>query len=686
VTNIDPLLTIHRITLELARTYNSEMLLEKIVDSCIELTDSKTGSLMLVNEDEQVLEMRVQRGLGERAQKEIRLKVGEGLTGMVALTGKPWLSNDVSKEDQYIQVRKAIKSELATPMEVEGQVIGVISVDSPNLDAYTDEHLRYIQILGSQAAQVFSNVKRLEQLDKQNRIQQTFLSISRLLGRTEDFKKTFLEIMEILEKELELERGMIFLFQEGSNSLELIEGRGLDKADKSVTYERGEGVIGRVFSTGEPVNIRNIVKDPNFRHKTGSRKKLSQPTSFYCHPIVLAGEVAGVLAIDKRYLSEEDFFTWGKFIEILAFNLGQVLMIGNLVAEARKKLEFENVVLKREVAQKYMFQNIIGTSLPMEKLFKMIHTVADTRANILVTGENGTGKELVASAIHYNSSRRDNPLIKINCASIPEFLLESELFGHKKGSFTGAVSDKKGKFELADGGSIFLDEIGDMNAGLQAKLLRVIQERQIEPVGGIKTRTVDVRIIAATNRDLEAMVAEGTFREDLFYRLNVIRLAIPPLRERVSDISLLCSFFINKYAQANDKEIRGIAREALKKLQTYDFPGNVRELENLIERAVILTSNEFLQEEDFDLPENRSLPAIPVEAPVAAPSDSMSELMHIMDSHDGDVYDRVIQEVERVLILNSLKKFRYVKTRTARFLGINRNTLDKKIRELNIDY
>jgi Nif-specific regulatory protein len=318
--------------------------------------------------------------------------------------------------------------------------------------------------------------------------------------------------------------------------------------------------------------------------------------------------------------------------------------------------------------------------------------VADSRASILITGESGTGKEMIASSIHYNSSRSENPFIKINCAAIPENLLESELFGHKKGSFTGAVADKKGKFEIADTGTIFLDEIGEMDLNLQSKLLRVLQEREIEAVGSIKTKKIDVRIIAATNANLEDLIAEKKFRPDLYYRLNVVNLHTPALRDRTEDIPLLINHFIDKYGKDNSKDIRGLTRDAVKILLSYQWPGNVRELENVIERAVVLSQGDTLGVEDFvEISDRMVLPDIKNEVSHIESTDlvdisSGTFSTNHLDSLDGKAMEAIVSEVEARMIQYAMKKFRYTKTRVAKFLGINRNTLDKKIKELNIEY
>jgi two-component system response regulator AtoC len=276
------------------------------------------------------------------------------------------------------------------------------------------------------------------------------------------------------------------------------------------------------------------------------------------------------------------------------FEIDELLVLVNRALDLQK-LSTEHVYLRSERDQEYGNYGIVGNSRKIDEVIRTIDLVAQSRSTVLVTGETGTGKELVARAIHHRSSQRDMPLIKVNCAAIPETLLESELFGHVKGAFTGAVSNKKGKFALADGGTIFLDEIGTMATALQAKLLRVLQEREFEPLGSERSQTVDVRVIAATNRDLRQMVSDGRFQEDLYYRLNVIPIALPPLRERRDDIPILIEHFMRKHAQRAGKRIEGLDPAALKAMQQYDWPGNVRELENAVERAVVLTTSPVIQ-------------------------------------------------------------------------------------------
>jgi DNA-binding NtrC family response regulator len=322
--------------------------------------------------------------------------------------------------------------------------------------------------------------------------------------------------------------------------------------------------------------------------------------------------------------------------------------------------ERENKRLRSELRDKYSFNNMIGKAHCMEQVFDLIDTIANSRATVLVTGESGTGKELVARALHYNSTRGSAPFVRINCAALPKDLMESELFGHEKGAFTGAIKQTRGRFEAADGGTLLLDEISEIDPALQAKLLRVLQEREFERVGSTQTIKVDVRIIATTNRDLQKEVEAGNFREDLYYRLNVIEMALPPLRERKEDIPALAQSFIAKFNEDNDKNIEGIAEEALEALMQYDWPGNIRELENYTERAVVVSRGPILGIADY--PQRLS----------ASPQDRGDGGMHV---------GMTVHEVERRLIMKTLKSCKGNRTEAATLLGVSTRTLRNKLHE-----
>lgn len=386
------------------------------------------------------------------------------------------------------------------------------------------------------------------------------------------------------------------------------------------------------------------------------------------------------LSSDTSYLVMTGFGTIETAVEAIKegafhymtkpFELEDIALLVNKALKYRA-LEQENQILRKEVKSQYQFENFIGCSEEMKQVFDLINKVADTESNILILGESGTGKELVAKSVHYNSKRSNKALIAVNCAAIPENLLESELFGHVKGSFTGAVQSKQGKFEVAHGGSLFLDEIGDMSMKLQVKLLRVLQEKKFEPIGSTKSVEVDVRIIAATNANLEKAVREGRFREDLYYRLNVIPVQIPPLRDRVCDIPLLVEHFTQKYAESNHMQAPNFSDEVMKIFMNYRWPGNVRELENTIERLVVLKPGQDVYKQD--LPEKFS---------EMTQNYFSKSAFSIPDT--GISLKNVVDDFENALIVKALNKTNWNKNRAANLLKLNRTTLVEKIKKRNI--
>jgi DNA-binding NtrC family response regulator len=336
-----------------------------------------------------------------------------------------------------------------------------------------------------------------------------------------------------------------------------------------------------------------------------------------------------------------------------------------------KNLEEENIRLKKELRGKYDYTNFVGTSKAIKKIYDLIEKVADTDGTVLITGASGTGKELIARAIHYNSNRSEKPLVVVSCGAIPEALLESELFGHEKGAFTGAFKKRIGRFEMANGGTIFLDEIGEMSPALQVKLLRVLQEHKFERVGGTKTIHVDLRIVAATNRNLTTAINNETFREDLYYRLNVIPIKVPSLKQRKSDIPLLIDFFLKKFQEGRKKRITGLLPEAMDAMIAYDWPGNVRELENVVKRLTILCENQVVSFDD--LPE-----VIQEKGQLLQSSDE------VIIEEELD-FQEAVKHYERKIILEALEKSNWIKSKAAKLLNINRTTLVAKIKKQNID-
>jgi len=379
--------------------------------------------------------------------------------------------------------------------------------------------------------------------------------------------------------------------------------------------------------------------------------------------IILTGHATIKNAVEAMKIGAYDYLTKPVKME-------EVLMVINRALEFRD-LRRENLALKKQLKNKYKFENFIGDSPQMNKVFRVIEKVADTDSTVLILGESGTGKELVARALHYHSNRRDKPLVPVNCGAIPEDLLESELFGHEKGAFTHAIKTRIGRFELADGGTIFLDEVAEMSPHLQVKLLRILQEQEFERLGATKTIRCDVRILAATNKDLDKQVQEGAFREDLYYRLKVIPIEIPPLRDRRSDIPLLVHHFLENTARNKKKKVKGIAKDVMRAFMNYDWPGNVRELENIIERMVILTEGTTLTMDD--VPEKISRKQIS-EQPIKA-----------VIPDEGISLSNAINEYERQLIITALEKAEWVKNRAAKLLNMNRTTLVEKIKKQGID-
>ena len=341
----------------------------------------------------------------------------------------------------------------------------------------------------------------------------------------------------------------------------------------------------------------------------------------------------------------------------------------------KRNLMLENVYLRQELQGKYGFHNIVGKSKKMQEIYRIIAKVAMTDSTVLIYGQSGTGKELIARAIHFNSPRREKPFVPVDCAVLSENLLESELFGHIRGSFTGAVTTKPGLFEVADGGTVFLDEVGNISLAIQAKLLRVLQEREFTPVGGTKAKKIDIRLIAATNKDLEKMIKDETFREDLYYRLNIVPIYLPVLRERQEDIPLLASHFLKKYSDEMGKSVKGFAPEAMKRLMRYPWPGNVRELENVVERAVVMTDEEMVRPEHLILPEQKAKEGVEIQIP------ANSEELKEVKKH---LREKAVEDVERVFIINALDRNHWNVTRAAEDVGMLRPNFQALMRKYNL--
>lgn len=497
-------------------------------------------------------------------------------------------------------------------------------------------------------------------LIRENRILSALLEVSKVLNSSFDLEKNFTRVMQVLADFLEMERGSVFLLDYTTKELKIVAAHGLTKEQiERGKYRIGEGIVGKALERSSPMVIPNVGKEPLFLNKTGSRVE-KNGISFLCVPIRFKGEPIGVLSADRIFKDKainikEDI----RVLEIVASIIAQYVILWKHYKESEQ--EKEN--LKLELKGRYSLPNIIGSSDKMQAVFESVHRVSHSKATVLLYGESGTGKELIAKAIHYMSSRSKRPFVKFNCASIPEGLLESELFGHEKGAFTGAITTRKGRFELANEGTILLDEVGDLPINLQPKILRVLQEREFERVGGEKTIRVDVRLIAATGRNLEELVSQGKFREDLYYRLNVVPIVMPALRERKEDIPILIEHFLRRFNKENKNNV-SISPEALKVLLDYTWPGNVRELENTIERLVVMSSSTTIT--PLDLPINLKLPI-------------QKEALQKESLKIG------IEEIEKSMVLEALEQNGWVQARAARMLGLTPRQIGYKMKKYGID-
>ena len=500
-------------------------------------------------------------------------------------------------------------------------------------------------------------------------------AVSQVLSRSLDYRDTVREVLRILEEETDLTHGLVTVLSPEDNSLVIQALHGHDADELApVRYQSGEGVLGLVMERNRTVTLKAIGDDPRFLNRLGV---YDPELPFIAVPIKVAGTLRGVLAVQPAVPGDRLLEDRARFVEMVANLIGQNVRLSLEVAEEKQHLLEERDLLRRTVRHQYGFDNIAGRSTAMRRVFDQVRLVAKWNTTVLIRGETGTGKELIANAIHYNSPRARGPMVKLNCAALPENLLESELFGHERGAFTGAVGARKGRFEQADGGTLFLDEIGDISPAFQAKLLRVLQEGEFERVGGGRTLRVDVRIIAATHRDLEAAVDAGDFREDLFYRLSVMPLFLPPLRERLEDIPEVARLLLAKIGQTQGRKL-AITDAALRRLAAYEWPGNVRELENCLERAAVLSEDARIDTDLIRFPGLRERPAAPrASAPMAATAPAPAAA----DEAGGEPDERG----ERARVVAALEQAGWVQAKAARLLGMTPRQIAYRIQTLNIE-
>jgi Nif-specific regulatory protein len=510
---------------------------------------------------------------------------------------------------------------------------------------------------------------------------ETVFQIGKILSMSFYGSNPYENILNILSDYLNVKRGMILIYDKQSDYLFPKAAVGIDSLQyNKLFYRPKEGIVGRVFSMGVSMMIPDIDEEPNFLGKI-EREYNYEKTSFYAMTIKDSENVKyGVLAIDKDAYDVVNVKTEFDLLSMICIMLGNFIKQKIQIEENIKTLEEKNLRLSAQIITKYGFKEIVGKSKVMKNVFEKIHMLLKSKAPVLIIGESGTGKEVVAKTIHYNSERKNGPFVAINCAAIPAELIESEIFGYEKGAFTGAVSQKKGKFELAHGGTLFLDEIGDMPLSLQSKLLRILQEKEFERVGGTSTIKTDVRIIAATNKNLLEEVHKGNFRLDLFYRLNVFNIFLPPLRDRKEDIPYLVEHILKKMNNEYGLN-KKIDKQIFAKLMNCDFPGNVRELENCIERAYFNSPSGVISFDDF------SCNLCKITMPKMGTFESNDVQQSDNNNKNVDMKVDISPETysEREKIIEALKKCGWVQAKAARLLGVTVRQLNYRIKKYNIN-
>ncbi len=502
--------------------------------------------------------------------------------------------------------------------------------------------------------------------------------ITELIGSAVDLDTTLENVLQVVNDTLKMQRATLLLYDSVRQSLAIKASCGLSEEEElRGVYRPNEGVIGQIFRTRSPFVVPDIKSEPLFLNRTGARSAVTRDkVSFLGVPVMVKGEPEGVLTVDRLFGDEVSFDEDIRFLTVLSTLIAQFLTLHKEIEKKEAKLLEENESLKAKIHQIHDGHYIIGHSKPMQEVFGIIDKISKSDATALLLGESGTGKELVARAIHESSGRSKKAFIKINCAALPETLLESELFGHEKGAFTGAHATRPGRFELADGGSIFLDEIGEMPLSLQAKMLRVLQEKQFERIGGTKTFKVDVRVVAATNVSLEEAVSQGNFRADLYYRLNVVPIVLPPLRERKDDIPLLFNHFLVKSNKRNGKNLK-MTSELLDFLMNYDWPGNVREMQNLVERMVILAEGDRITMKDLP-------PQIHNPSSLGGFEDNKAIVATRSHEIAGPV-KKSLSEIEKEEVKAALIRNGWVQVRAARELGLTQRQMGYRIKKYGLN-
>jgi Nif-specific regulatory protein len=511
------------------------------------------------------------------------------------------------------------------------------------------------------------SVKKCRSMECRAKVFPLLFQMSKVIAESADLSHVLTILLQIMEQQMKIVCGMVNLFHKTTGKIFIHESFGLTAEEEARgIYSPGEGITGKVVESCKPIILPRISEEAGFLHRTRSMKYgIESEYSFLCVPILRGKKILGTISAERIYDSNRLLELDAALLSTFASMMAPAVELYLLENVDKVRLENENRRLNEALKEKFRPSNIIGSSKAMMDVYAMIQKITKMKTTVLILGESGVGKELVANAIHYNGSLSAGPFVKFSCAALPESIIESELFGHEKGSFTGAAGFRKGRFEEADGGTIFIDEVGELSPAMQAKLLRVLQEKTFERVGGNQPIQADIRIVAATNRNLAAMVENGAFREDLFYRLNVFPITIPPLRERGSDIVTLADHFLLHYARETGKEIKRISTPALNMLMSYHWPGNVRELENVIERAVILTDDSVIH--GYNLPPS-------LQTSVLTGTEYKSGLEAKLDA------------VEYEMLIEALKTHDGNMTEAARTLGLSRRIMGLRMKKHRLSY
>jgi Nif-specific regulatory protein len=524
----------------------------------------------------------------------------------------------------------------------------------------------------------------------------TIYEISKILSSSLDLNKTARDVLGVLSSHLKMRRGMVSLVQP-SGDLHVVEATGMSaEAARRGRFRKGEGITGKILGTGMPMVVPDVAKEPLFLNRTESRSLAEgRVVAFIGVPIKVGRETVGVLSVDREMDGEPGNFEADvRFLAMVANLIGQTTRLHDRVAAEREELMQRQHRLQKELQGKYSLDNVIGHSKRMQDVFAEVHQAAPGKSTVLLRGESGTGKEVIARSVHYLSPRKGAPFVKVNCAALSETLLESELFGHEKGSFTGATQERKGRFEMAQGGTLFLDEIGEISPMFQTKLLRVLQEREFERVGGNKSIKVDVRLIAATNRNMEEDVAKGAFRADLYYRVNVVSIFLPPLRDRREDIPPLIEHFLDKFNKDNDRKL-SITPAAMAVMLKCNWPGNVRELENCIERTATMTRTSTIQDVDLPWQQNKCFSqglqhygeaqqVIPIEL-AGHVSVAGSPLASGSDIAEANAGTEPTHMTERERLVWAMEQCGWVQAKAARLLNLTPRQIGYALSRYNIE-